>query len=302
MRARGHHHASGVLCLFLFGCGTQPAVDPCEPRLTQFEERLTWAAVTSEPAGAPPQVPLPTSAHGVPRRAAAPLLVVSVDEVSFAGRGVGGGDDLTRIAETLRADMSSWARVHRLLSAEEIPVLLWAAPDVPARRLVRLLRHTPANVRYHLLVRGAARPPSPSEPAWVGPALRGRSGRPESERERVEAAWARVSEGCPGIAPHMPTPAPLTQVGLLLGPPAQDELVGAVRDCGCASADVDAIEAVAMHALVAPAGPVLRLASTLRFGPPTDAADAVPAAQGQDVQALIERYASRTGPLWVEER
>jgi len=286
---------------FVGACGSTEAADPCETQLSELETRLGSAAARAEPSGAPPGVPLPSSEAGVALEGAPPLLVVS-SEVVFAGRGVGGVGDAEAIdhtAETLRNDLRSWSQVHDVSSDAPFPIALWVAPDVRVDDLVRLLRHAPSNARFALLIRGPVQAAREDEPSWVGPALRSRSGRPESQRRHLEAAWTRAVESCSAAAPHMPTPAPLAPAGPPLGAPAIGGLMGALRSCGCESTELAAIEAVATHALINADGPVLRAAATLRFGPPTDGSPAIEVAPDLQVHTLVERLSGREGALWI---
>jgi len=283
--------------LLLGACDSERRVDPGEARLAAIARRLEAAAAVAEPTGAPPDVALPRSAAGGPLEGAPPLLVVS-ETVIFAGRGVGGIEAADRAAETLREDMTSWAAAEQRGDGE-LPVALWAAPDVTAGALTELLRHAPRRARFALLVRGPPGEARDDEPRWVEPALRARAGRPESFRERSAQAWERATRACEAAAPHLPIPAPLAPAGPPLGAPTVDDLVAALRTCGCDGVDLPAMEAVATRALVDRAGPVRRLPPTLRFGPPTDDAPALEPAPDTPVDALVESLAQREGALWI---
>ncbi len=287
-----------VFALLLGACDPTEAADPCEARLRALEARLTSAAATAEPSGAPSRVRLPRSEAGAPLTGTPPLLVIASDVV-FAGRGVGGSETIDRTAETLRQDLRSWARAHDIADDAPFPIAVWSAPDESVDALVGLLRHAPSNARFALLVRGPPRAALDDEPTWVEPALRSRSGRPESRRQHLEAAWTRATEGCPAAGPHMPTPAPLAPAGPPLGAPAIDSLMSALEACGCEGTHLAAIEAVTTRALVDAAGPVLRLPATLRFGPPTDDAAVVESPPDQTIAALVQVIAARRGALWV---
>jgi len=284
--------------LLLVACDASDRVDPCEARLNGIAQRLEAAAAVAEPTGAPPDVALPRSTAGQPLGGAPPLLVVS-ETVIFAGRGVGGLERADRAAETLRDDMTSWAAAEGRDDDAPLLVALWAAPDVTARALTDLLRHAPRRARFALLVRGPRPTARDDEPGWVEAALRWRAGRPESFRERSAQAWERATQTCERAAPHLPIPAPIAPAGPPLGAPTVDDLVAALRACGCDGVDLPAMEAVATRALVDRAGPVRRLPPTLRFGPPVDDAPALEPAPETTVDALTGSLAEREGPLWI---
>jgi len=249
----------------LVACDGEPAEDPCERRIGQLGERLAAAAAMAEPSGAPPDVALPR-ADGVPLETALPLITVTEDEVRFGERGVGGGDDLERLAETLGADLRSRARALRVEEGAAWEVGLWVAPEVPAHRLAQLLASAPSEARFVLLVRGdpAARPEVAGAPEWVEAATRGDAHDAVDRRDRLEEAWTRATEGCDAARAHLPLPAPLLPAGPPLGPPSTAALTRALGACGC-GVDLAAIEAVAVEALVPLEGPLARARPSLRF-------------------------------------
>ncbi len=288
-----------AVALGLLGCGGREVADPCEAQMAALEARLTALAAGATPAAAPAIGALPASSRGVALEGTPPLVVVSTDEVLLGERGVGGLDDLERTAETLRADLRRWAAAEELPDDAPFLVALWVAPEVDAAALTTLLRHAPERARFALLVRGPALGALEGEPAWVADAVPRATGRPELLRQRLDAAWRRATESCPAARAEAPMPATLRPAGPPMGAPSVAGLMTALRACGCARADLVAVEAVARRALVDRRGPVRRLAATLRFGRPTDDAPAVEVAPDETVGALVARIDSREGPLWV---
>ncbi|MCB9593814.1 MAG: hypothetical protein H6719_13860 [Sandaracinaceae bacterium] len=288
-----------ALGIALAGCGIADDTDPCERRMAALETRLAEAARTAPPSEAPTEVQLAPSEHGVLLEGAPPLLVVG-DEVVFQGRGVGGGDDVDRVAETLRSDLRSWEAAQGLEGPEVVTIALWADASSSADTLARLLRHAPPNVRFAGLVRGPPLGPLEHEPEWLDQTLSGGAqGRPEGQRVRFETAWTRATSDCPAARGQMPAPAAVRQGGPPLGAPSIDGLMTALRSCSCDHTDFVAVEAVARRALVDPAGSVHRLRATLRFGAPTDAAPVIEVETNQTVADLVARIDEREGMLWV---
>ncbi|GAB5546064.1 MAG: hypothetical protein SangKO_058240 [Sandaracinaceae bacterium] len=252
--------------LGLVACDGDAAEDPCVERLRALEERLAVASAMAEPSGAPPDVPLP-HAEGVPLTVAVPIVTVTADEVRFGERGVGGGDDLERLAETLGADLRSRARALRVEEGSPWEIGLWAAPDVEVHRLTRLLASAPDEARFFLLVRGepSARPSVEDAPDWITEAVASQAHDDVDRRDRLEEAWDRATRTCEAARPHLPLPAPLLPAGPPLGPPSTSALLRALRQCGCRDTELAAIEAVAVEALVPAEGPLSRARPALRF-------------------------------------
>lgn len=288
-----------MFALLIAGCDGGANTDPCDARLAALEQRLALAAASSGPSGAPPDVPLPTLEEGDPLEGAPPLLVVS-DEVVLAGRGVGGGEDVDRTAETLSGDLRSWARANRHPEGQPLVIALWTSPEVHVDTLVRLLRHAPGEARFALLVRGAPRAPPEDEPSWVPGAFRVRTGDPRDQRDQLDAAWTRATQTCERARAHLPVPAAFAPTGPALGAPSVTGLMSALGQCRCQGTDLPAIEAIATRALVDRDGPVHRLAPSLRFGPPTDGTPALELGVDDDVADLAARLVGRAGSLWVQ--
>lgn len=313
MRPRLRPVALGTLvalaALLGAGCGDdddEASADPCAARLDAMEARLEAAAAGAEPAGAPSAVSLPSASRGAPLGGPRPLLVVSRDEVRLAGRGVGGGDDLERLAETLGSDLRGLARSR---GGDSPPtVALWVAAELPVHRLARLLSRAPPDQDFVLLARGP-RPERADAPPWVAEGLEppplepdpvdaedGRFWRarrpddPRARRERVEALWERATTGCEAARGHLPAPPERTAAGPPLGPPSVDPLMRVLRRCGCDEVDLAAVEAVAHAALVSPEGPLVRVGPKLRFGLATGEGREIRAGDAT-VAALVSRLA-----------
>lgn len=237
-----------VFLMFAVACAPEPPPDRCARRIDAMAERLARAARHAEPADAPPDVPLIEGRGGVPLGGPLPLLVVG-DEVSLEGRGVGGGDDVARIAETLRSDLALLAALHE----GAFTIALWIDPDVEVGRLVDLLSGAPEGARFAILVR--ATDVRVRVPAWLRRML-ARARDPIDRRERLLRSWERASDTCPSAAlPSDLEPAPL---------------VAALRECGCARTRLHTLEALATASLLGAQGPIARLPNELRFGPPSD--------------------------------
>jgi hypothetical protein len=288
-----------LLGCFVAACGfTEPAPDPCAARVDALAERLARAASFAEPSGAPPDVELPAARGGVALEGAPVLLVLAESEVRLGGRGVGGAD-VDRAAATLARDL----RALMEASSEEGSdaswvVALWIEPTVTLERIARLLEGAPPRVHFALLVRAAdvevTRAASP--PAWTREALRvTRDADPFARRERVEEAWVRATEGCEAARAHLPSQASLAPAGLPLGGPSVEPLVRAIRTCGCAAADLDAIEAVTLAALVPASGPVAVLPRRVRFGPALERGEELAIDGDTSASALAARLARLRG-------
>ena len=295
--------AAGVAGI-LAGCGADPAADPCARRLRAIDARLEAAAQMTEPSGAPPAVALPIAA-GVPLEGAPPLIVIADGEVTLAGRGVGGGEDLERLADTVAHDLASLASASHRTEGEPWPIAVWAQPELSAHQLARILSRAPDEARFVLLVRGepSSRPRVPHAPRWVARALAGSdTDDPLSRRDRLDSTWSRAVRTCPAAQAHLPIPARLSPTGPPLGPPSLARLSAALRQCGCRGTDLAAIEAVATAALVSEEGPLRRAPPDLRFGPSTGPGEELVLAPDADVAALAARLAPMRGsdaPMWI---
>lgn len=250
-------------------------------------------------------VPLPRVPGAVPLEGAPVLLVVSADEVRLAGRGVGGAEDDERLASRLASDLRAMREVSVADDGKSAlsNVALWAEPDVPLARLSALLSEASAEASFSLLVRASdvELPASANAPEWVREALS--SGPEESfeeQRGRLEHAWERATESCPGARAHLPIPAALIPSGPPMGPPTVEPLIEALRGCECDEAALTATEALALGALTPSDGPLARVRPTLRFGHATDEARELRFDGTRTVEALAEALASRTDErLWI---
>lgn len=282
-----------ALALVLAACDAPPAaVDRCTARIDAIARRLERAGAVADPSGAPPEIPLPRGRGGEPLSGALPLLVVSADEVRLAGRGVGGAEDDERLAALIAEDLRALAATRE--SDEAWTVALWVDPALEVHRLVRMLSRAPPEVRFALLFRSTdvRLPRAPGAPPWVREALRfAPTAGPLERRERLDEAWARATERCPGAREHLPVPAELAPAGPPLGPPSPAPLIEALRRCGCDGPDLAAIEAVALAALVHPDGPLVRAPHSLRFGPATDEGRELVVRGDARAGGLLERIA-----------
>lgn len=291
----------GLMSVAAVGCDDAPPPDPCVARMTQFEARLNARRSVRDPEGAPPDVPLP-SIDGTTPAPALPLLVVSAEEVFFDGRGAGG-----LAAEATTGALLSDLRLHIDFQGGDAPVevALWVAPGVTLETLQRLLGHAPPRLRFVLLARGPV-PPVDDIPDWfetelarVDPPTEGEGEgfpavsvvTPQAQRRaRLPAAWTRATQTCEGAAPTLRYDARGTLLRATLG-----TLVARVRECGCDTADVNAIEAVALESLRSPEGPLVRVPPPLRFGP-GDATE-LELAAATDVAMLAAQLAERPAEL-----
>ena len=296
-----------VPMLVLAACGGDRApADPCTARIDAIASHLGRAAEYADPIGAPPEVPLPHGEGGVPLEGTPPLLVVGSEEVRLAGRGVGSATD-ERAGERLATDL----RALRDVSIEDDDggawtVALWVDPSLGVEQLVGLLGPSSAHARFALLVRATdVRPPRGARPPeWVRPALRaGALASPSDRRERIDLAWERATAECEGARAHLPVPPELAPTGPAMGAPSTDALVDALRGCGCERADLAAIEAVALAALVSPEGPLVRMPPALRFGHATDDARELAVDAGATVADLAASLAGASGDaMWIVAR
>ena len=295
-----------ILASVLAACGgDRSSPDPCTARIDAIASHLARAAEHADPVGAPPEIPLPHSAGGVALGGTPPLVVVGADEVRLGDRGVGGASD-ERAGERLASDL----RALRDVSIEDddggaFPVALWVDPSVGVAELVALLRPASAHAEFALLVRATdvRLPRGERAPEWVRPALRaGALASPSDRRERIDLAWERATAECEGARAHLPIPPELAPSGPAMGAPSSDALVDALRRCGCERADLAAIEAVALAALVSREGPLTRMPPALRFGHATDGAPELAIDGGATVDQLVSRLASRGGSgdaIWI---
>jgi hypothetical protein len=259
--------------IFAIACAGPPPRDRCERRIDAIAERLAIAAEHGEPAGAPPDVELVPGRGGVPLEGTPPLLVVG-DEVSLAGRGVGGGDDVSAIAETLRGDLELLTD----LSESTVTVALWVDPNVEAGRLVDLLAGAPERVRFAFLVHATDVTTRP-EPAWLTEMLGHARVDPIDRRARLSRSWANAANTCAAAELPLPTET--------LGAPSPDALVRALRDCGCEDTRLHTIEALATAALLGADGPIARLPNVVRFGPPSDEGPDIAVARSTPMRELV---------------
>ncbi|MFK7989873.1 MAG: hypothetical protein AB8I08_27890 [Sandaracinaceae bacterium] len=256
-----------------WGCDEAPPPDPCAERLTVLEQRLTARRSMRDPSGVPPDVALP-SIDGTMPAPELPLLVVSEDEVLFEGRGAGG---LATFEATTGALLQDLRLQMDLRGGDEpIEVGLWVEPTVTLETLQRLLGHAHPRLRFVLLARGPVAPVG-TMPAWletelsrIDPPVEGEGEgfpavsvvTPEMQRRaRLPAAWIRATASCEGATGALRFDERGTLLRASVGP-----LVNAVRGCGCDTADVAAIESVALESFRSGEGPLVRVPAPLRFG------------------------------------
>ncbi len=288
-----------LFAIVLGGCDRPSAPrDPCTARIDGIAERLSTAAQYADPSGAPPDVALPSARGGVALASELPILVVGRDEVRLSGRGVGGGDDIDRIAEALVSDLRA---LEQTVADEDQPwlVALWAEPELDVDRLVRLLAGAPPRARFALLARGSdvRLPRAQRPPQWTRPFLRGDA---FTRRDRLEEAWERASGSCERARDELPLPASLESAGPMLGTPSVQALISAMRHCGCES-DLAGMEAIALAALVPAEGALVRMPQRLRFGPAFEGGRELALEGALDVSELARRLARerRDAFVWV---
>ena len=297
-----------VLSFALASCdGAAPtAVDPCTARLSEMRARLSRLAAADGPVGAPTGVALPSVDRGEPV-GRLPLLVVSSDEVTFGGRGVGGlegGETAATLTRDLRA-------ASDLAGEEPLLVGLWAAPETSMETLAELLSHAPPGVSFALLVRGPD-VAGPEAPSWIREALGRLDPPPEGEgimpgisavspetqrRMRIAESWPRATEGCPAARGGMLLSA---ETGALREPVQVSRIMDALGTCGCE--DADGIEALVAEAVRSLEGPLLRLPVRLRFGLATGGGEELTRDAGSSVTQLVGVLADRPAgdaPLWI---
>lgn len=309
MKCSASTRAASLAVSLLLGCGGDRAPsDPCAARIGAIASHLALAAEHADPIGAPPEVPLPRAAGGVPLGGAPPLVVVGAEEVRLGARGVGSVSD-AQAAERLATDL----RALREVSIEDDDggpwtVALWVDPSLEVERLAALLGPASAHARFALLARATdvRLPRGERPPEWVRPLLRaGALASPSDRRERIDVAWERATAACEAARAHLPIPPELAPSGPAMGAPSIDPLVEALEGCGCAHADLAAIEAVALAALVSPEGPLVRMPPALRFGHATDGAEELALDADASVEALVAALSSRGGSggaIWIVAR
>jgi hypothetical protein len=282
-----------IACLLLLAaCEAPPApVDRCTARIDVLAERLDKAQRYADPSGAPPDVALPHGRRGIPLVGAPPILVVTRDDVRLAGRGIGGGDDVDRLAETLAQDLRTMADITAEGDRPWL-VALWAEPELGVERLVRILARAPPRARFALLIRGddVRLPPAPS---WTRD-LRRDVGDPLDRGERLDAAWLRATRSCEAAREDLPLPAELAPASSSVR-----SLIAALRRCGCDHTDLNAIQSVALAALVPPDGPLVRVAPTLRFGPAFEGGRELVLGPNTDVASMVRRIPRVRQTVWV---
>ncbi len=281
--------ASIMLALFAAACAPERApVDACTARMDRIEARLDRAASYADPPSAPPDVDL-VAGRGVPLEGAPPMLVVA-DEVVLDGRGVGGGDDLERVAAALARDLLSLEETYGHGEGPWL-VALWIEPHVDVEHLVRLLALAPPRVRFAVLVRPRDVRPRP----WLLASLRGE---PSLREERFDRLWARATEGCPAAREHLPRT--IDAEGTPMGPASAARLVHVLRLCGCEGANLGAIEAIAVAALLGIDGGVARARPVVRFGPAVGPGEEIALPADTSAGELVRRLArTRDTTVWI---